>query len=125
MIAGTLRDDGVPLIMVPVAGRMWPGIIDTGFTGELELPEALRASLPVRFIGRMSSFIMADVQVEENVYLVDFPFDGRVVSAEATFVTGDEILIGTQLLRSYWLEINFPERTVRLGRYNEHAIRKG
>jgi hypothetical protein len=46
--------------------------------------------------------------------LVDFPFDGRTVHAEATFVSGSEILIGTQLLRQHRLEIHFPAQTVVL-----------
>ena len=68
-MTGTVSDDGVPIIMVPVAGQMWPGIIDTGFNGDLELPEDLRASLHVRFIGRMSSLLASGQQIEEDVYL--------------------------------------------------------
>ena len=54
--------------------------------------------------------------VEEYLYLVDFPFDGRVVQAEATFVSGNRILIGTRLLREYSLQINFVNKTVHLER---------
>ena len=114
MIAGTVTDDGVPVIMLAVAGQVWPGIIDTGFNGDLELPSILRPSLNTRFIGRMSSVLAGGQSIEEDVYLVDFPFDGRSVRAEATFVSGREILIGTQMLRHYHLEIHFPERTVLL-----------
>ncbi len=114
MISGTVSDNGVPIIMVPVAGQSWPGVIDTGFNGDLELSEDLRASLNVRFIGRLSSLLASGQQVEEDVYLVEFPFDGKMVRAEATFVPSGEILIGTQLLSPYRLEINFPEQTVRL-----------
>lgn len=46
---------------------------------------------------------------------VDFPFDGTV-TAEATFVPGQEILIGTRLLSRYRLEVNFVQRTVLLER---------
>ena len=114
MLAGTVTDDGVPVIMLLVAGQMWPAIIDTGFNGALELPESMRRSLQARFIGRMSSLLAGDQSVEEDVYLVDFLFDGRSVHAEATFVSGSEILIGTQLLRQHRLEIHFPARTVVL-----------
>ncbi len=82
-MTGTVSDDGVPMIMVPVAGQMWPGIIDTGFNGDLELPETLRGSLTVRFIGRMSSLLARGQQIEEDVYLVEFPFDGQTVRLEA------------------------------------------
>ena len=114
MLVGTVTDDGVPVITLPVAGQMWPGIIDTGFNGDLELPESLHRSLNARFIGRTSSLLGGGQSVEEDVYLVDFPFDGRTVHVEATFVSGREILIGTQLLRQYRLEIHFPARTVVL-----------
>jgi hypothetical protein len=62
MLAGTVTDDGVPVIMLFVAGQMWPSIIDTGFNGDLELPESLRQSLHARFIGR-SLFYSAVVRV--------------------------------------------------------------
>lgn len=41
MLAGTVTDDGVPVIMLLVAGQMWSGILDIGFNGDLELPESL------------------------------------------------------------------------------------
>lgn len=116
MIAGTMTDNGVPVIMLPVAGQMWSGIIDTGFNGDVELPEVLRPALRPRFIGRISSALAGGQRVEEDVYLVDFPFDGRTVRVEATFVPGSEMLIGTQLLQPYRVEIHFPARTVLLDR---------
>ena len=54
MITGTVTDDGIPMIMLPVAGQLWRGIIDTGFNGDLELPESLRSLVNARFIGRMT-----------------------------------------------------------------------
>jgi hypothetical protein len=48
--------------------------------------------------------------------VVDFPFDEETLLAEATFVPGPEILLGTHLLRLYRLEIDFLARTVRLER---------
>ena len=116
MIAGTVTDNGVPIIMLLVAGQTWPGIIDTVFNGDPELPEVLRPAVHPRFIGRISSALAGGQRIEEDIYLVEFPFDGRTIHAETTFVPGNEILIGTQLLRPYRLEIHFPERTVLLNR---------
>ena len=28
---GTVTDDGIPIILLPVAGEVWQGIVDTGF----------------------------------------------------------------------------------------------
>lgn len=116
MLTGTVTDDGVPQILLAVAGQSWPVIIDTGFNGELELPDHLRQAVNARFIGHIYVALGGGQYVEEEVYLVDFPFDGETLLAEATFVPGQEILLGAQLLRRYRLEIDFPARTVRLER---------
>ena len=54
--------------------------------------------------------------IEEDVYLVEFPFDGQIVQAEATFVLGTQILMGTHLLRDYRLTVDFVGKTVELER---------
>lgn len=116
MIEGTVTDDGVPTIMIEVASGRCQAIIDTGFNGELELPERLRPHVNARFVGRVTSLLAANQRIEEDVYLVDFPFDGQKVKAQATFVGGDEILVGTRLLRMYRLRIDFPAGIVILER---------
>ena len=45
MIEGIVSEDGVPVIELDVGGQRWQAIIDTGFNGELELPERLRSHL--------------------------------------------------------------------------------
>lgn len=114
MIEGIVSENGVPTIDVEVGGHLWKGIIDSGFNGELELPERLRLAVKARFVGRVTSLLAANQTIEEDVYLVDFPFDGQKVRAQATFVTGDDILIGTRMLREHRLEINFRVRTLRI-----------
>lgn len=52
MIVGRVTEDRVPTIQIPVAGKEWPAVIDTGFNGDLELPEALRPFLNARFRSR-------------------------------------------------------------------------
>jgi len=91
-------------------------IVDSGFKGDLELPASLQDELQGRFVGRVSSLLAAGQVIEEDVYLVDFPFDGQVFPAEATFVTADDILIGTHLLRQHRLVIDFPGKAVLLDR---------
>lgn len=116
MIEGIVSEHGVPTIALEIEGRLWPAIIDTGFNGELELPDQLRDSVNPEFVGRVTSLLAANQRIEEDVHLVDFPFDGRVVRAQATFVDGDEILIGTRLLRDTRLTVNFRSRTVLIDR---------
>jgi predicted aspartyl protease len=123
MIVGTVNIDGVPVIILTVAGQTWPATIDTGFNSDLELPDILRPFVNPRFICQVRWLLAGEQNIEEDQYLVDFPFDGQTVRAEATFTPGGEILIGTHLLREYRLEINFVERTVVLERVGE--IRTG
>ena len=114
MIYGTVSVDGVPTIPLSIASQDWKVTIDTGFNGDLELPESLRNSLNARYVGQATSALAGGQTIEEAVYLVDFPFDGEVVPAEATFVVEHHILIGTRLLRGYRLQINFVLQTVEL-----------
>ncbi len=112
MVQGVVTEDGVPAIEIQVGGRLWQAIVDTGFNGDLELPERLRSHVNAQFIGRTTSLLAASQQVEEDIYLVDFPFDGRLTLSQATLVDGDEILIGTRMLREYRLQIDFLAKTV-------------
>jgi clan AA aspartic protease len=114
LIDGIVTVDGVPAIDMEIDSQRWQAIIDTGFNGELELPGRLRAHLNAQFVGRATSLLAANQQIEEDVFLVDFPFDGQTVRVQATFVDGDAILIGTRMLRDYRLRIDFPARTVAI-----------
>src|ERR1041384_7420245 len=96
---GTVSTDGVPTIPLQIAGRDWPAVIDTGFNGDLELPEDLRGVLNARRVGRVTSALAGGQTIEEDVYLVELPFDGQIIHAEATFVPSSHILIGTHLMR--------------------------
>ncbi len=107
MIRGFVSADGVPTITLSIGGRDWTAIIDTGFNGDLELPVELHDSLNAWYVGRATSALAGAQTIEEDVYLVDFPFDDQMVQAEATFVSSSQILIGTHLLQEYFLQINF------------------
>ncbi len=114
MIRGTVSSIGVPTVTLPIVGQNWAATIDTGFNGDLELPEDIRDSLNARYVGRMTSALAGGQVIDEDAYLVSFPFDGQIIQAETTFVSGTQILIGTRLLREYRLEINFVSKTVDL-----------
>jgi predicted aspartyl protease len=116
MIRGVVNADGVPEITLRVADRDWPATIDTGFNGDLELPEALRAHVDARYAMQVVSLLAGGQELTEASYDVDFPFDGRIVNAEATFVDSDGILLGTNMLRDYRLTVDFVARTVLIER---------
>ncbi len=116
MISGEVDPDGIPYVGLPLAGRTWRAVIDSGFNGDVELPLALREELDCTYAGPVLSYLAAGQAVEEDSYVVRLAFDGELVSAEATFVPGDEILIGTRVLRNHVLTIDFPAGSVRIDR---------
>ena len=122
MIRGSVSPEGVPVIPITVSGQRWAATIDTGFNGDLELPEALRPFLNPRYIGRTCFLLAAGQTAVEDTFLVNFPFDGEAVLAEATFTSAGEILIGTGLLGRHRLEIHFPNQTVSLEQAGEASL---
>jgi predicted aspartyl protease len=116
MIEGIVDEKGLPIITLTIAGKEWKATLDTGFNGDLELPYALGSYLNPQFFGRGLSLLAGGQSLEEEHYLVNFPFDGEVVRALATFVSSEEILIGTHLLTDYRLLIDFPAAEVKLER---------
>ena len=114
MMYGTVSDIGVPTIILPIVGQEWSATIDTGFNGDLELPEVLRNVLKPQYVGRVTSSLAGGQTIEEDVYLVDFPFDSQIIQARATFVVDSDILIRTRLLQEYRLQIDFVRRAVVL-----------
>jgi predicted aspartyl protease len=116
VIVGRVTDVGQPIIQLMVAGRTWVALVDCGFNGDLELPTPLRPQVNARFRGREPWLLASGQSIEEDIYSVDFPFDDRMVYAEAPFVPGDTILVGMGLLSLYRLTIDFVARTVVLER---------
>jgi predicted aspartyl protease len=115
-VVGHVNEDGEPILVLPIAGQMCRAVIDTGFNGDLELPEYLRPALNPRFHETGLSILASGQCLEEDYYLIDFPFDGQFVEAQVTFAASNYILIGTHLLRRHRLEINFVAQTVLLER---------
>ncbi|HEX7376698.1 MAG TPA: hypothetical protein VF278_06275 [Pirellulales bacterium] len=112
LIAGHITQEGIPAIDIQIGNQAWRAIIDTGFNGDLELPEPLRSYVNARFVGRVGSLLAANQRIEEDVFLVDFPFDSRTVRAQATFTEENDILIGTGMLRDYRLMVDFRKNIV-------------
>ena len=99
-----------------MAEREWTAIVDTGFNGDVALRLSLRRHVNARFLSRIHSLLASGQVVEEDCYLADFVFDDRKLTVQATFSPGNEILIGTNLLSAYRLEIDFHQRALLLKR---------
>lgn len=116
MIEGTVSAGRVPTISLAVADKVYRSIIDTGFNGDLELPLELFDLLKPELVGEAKSLLAGGMTIIEDVYAVRIKFDGELVEAEATFVKGKEILVGTRLLRNHRLEIDFVTRKLTIER---------
>ncbi len=116
MIERTASEQGVPFVELEVFARRFVAIIDTGFNGDLELPASLQPGLLGRYVGRVTSSLAAGQIIEEDLYLVEFPFDGQTMRAEASFVSGAEMLVGTRLLKHHRLEIDFARKKLSISR---------
>jgi predicted aspartyl protease len=116
LIEGWVRKDGCPVIVLTVGDAEWVAVIDTGFNGDLELPPALATHVQPQFAGRSRFILAAGQAIEEDSFRVSFPFDGMQVKALATFVAGNEILLGTRMLRNHTLNINFVTGKVTISR---------
>ena len=116
MITRTVTTDGVPTVALSAAGKAWAAIVDTGFNGDLELPEALRPFVNPCLLAPTEWLLAGGQRIVPDTYEVDFPFDGAVTAVEATFVPDDSILIGTGLMAEYRLTVDFVAGTVLLER---------
>lgn len=116
MIEGWVSPEGVPEIIVNVGGKDWIAEIDTGFNGDLELPAALQEEVNAAPTGPVRSTLAGGQTIIEDGYDVVFPFDGELCPAQATFIEQHTVLIGTRLLRSHRLTIDFPSSTLRIER---------
>jgi predicted aspartyl protease len=116
VIEGEVGPDRLPRVTLSVGGREWPAAIDTGFNGDLELPQVLAREVGAQYDGTVYSVLADGRQIFEESYRVQFPFDGEGLAASATFAAVDEILTGTRLLRRHRLEIDFEARTVLIRR---------
>ena len=69
-----------------------------------------------RFLASTEWLLAVGQRTLEDTYEVEFPFDGEMLAAEATFVPDDSILIGTGLMAQYRLTVDFVTGTVLLER---------
>jgi predicted aspartyl protease len=118
VVKGEVTSDGEVVASIEIAGRTRRAVIDTGFTGDLQLPGDLFESLNPTFRGKVESVLANGEIIEKDIFLVDFAFDNQIIVAESSFGTSEVILIGTRLLHSHRLEVNFHVRSVLLERVN-------
>jgi predicted aspartyl protease len=113
-MTGWVTDDGTPYIIMKLDNHDWMAVVDTGFNKDFELPESLFEHVVIKHIGSAEVVLAGGRIVEEEFYEIRLMFDGNWINAEASFVTGDTILIGTRILKQYVLTIDFPSHQLEL-----------
>jgi len=116
MLTGRVTPNGLPVVPVSVGGQVFEAILDTGFEGAIQLPSVLLPGINALYVGKQKYALGDGDEADLDVYAVEIDFDATHARVLATLSDHDEILIGTDLLRSYRLTIDFPAGTVCLDR---------
>ena len=91
-----------------------PVIIDTGFNGNLSVPEKLAKRYGWPWIGNESYEIATGDVVEQKVFLGEIRWFGVQQQVYAVASHADDILMGTRLLRDRQLNINFRAKKLQI-----------
>ncbi len=119
MLKGIVNLSGEPLvktILLSINGRQYghDAIIDTGFNGSLSIPEKLAKRYQWKWAGYESYEVATGDIVQQNIYLGYIAWFGKNQEVYAVSTHSRDILIGTSLLVSQKLTINFKKRTLLL-----------
>ncbi len=116
MITSFVNRTGSPLIPLRYADQDLMAVVDSGFRGDLELPETFLGAASQDFIGSVESDLAGGQQIEEDVYQVEIDFDGSLMTVETTFADTSMALVGTRLMKEHRLQIDFVHKTLSLKR---------
>jgi clan AA aspartic protease len=117
---GRVDDDGKGLIQIVIPAsslaaeltiEAW---IDTGFTGELVLPEALVIQLGLTPSGTIDAELGDGGEVELRTYTCRLNWFGQELQIEVIGSESDNALLGIGLLLERKLFIDFPAKTVSI-----------
>jgi predicted aspartyl protease len=116
MATGQVSPAGMPVVQIEVAGHRLEAVVDTGFEGGLQLPNAWRNRLNPRPYRQVTYQLGGGQTLVEVTYLVAMTLDGHHQTVETLFAPSDEILLGVDALRDYRLTVDFPAGTVAVDR---------
>lgn len=88
MIVGSVNEDGIPTVSLTVAGQTRTGVVDTGFNGDLELPDQLRPVVNARFFGASLSHLAGNRTIEEDAFIVDLSIRRTTYHRRGDLVSG-------------------------------------
>jgi clan AA aspartic protease len=119
VLKGIVNDREEPVVNLHLISsnghaHFYPVIIDTGFNGNLSVPEKLAKRYGWPWIGNESYEIATGDVVEQKVFLGEIRWFGMQEQVYAVASHASDILMGTRLLRRYQLNINFRTRRLQI-----------
>jgi clan AA aspartic protease len=117
---GVIDDSGRALLTIslqadameqPAAIDAW---IDTGFTGDLVLPQSVVDQLSLRQSGSVDAVLADGTQVEVNTYTCFVNWFGSQRRLEVVATSGDWPLLGVGLLLGLELRVNYNSMELKL-----------
>ena len=119
MLNGIVNDRDEPVVSLHLISskghaHRHPVIIDTGFNGNLSVPEKLAKRYGWPWIGNESYEIVTGDVVEQKVFLGEIRCFGVQQQVYAVASHADDILMGTRLLRQKQLNINFLTKKLQI-----------
>jgi len=116
MLAGAITRSGSPVVPIEILGVAYLATIDTGFEGGLQLPDSFKSFCDQTIVSQQSYELPDGREIVRNLYEVQVVLDDYLVDSKTQFEESDQILMGTDALEDYRLEVNFVAGTVVLER---------
>ena len=116
MLQGRVTESGEPVVPIQLILQNQPSkvsaTIDTGFNGYLSVPKPLLLRGGWKAIGTERFEIATGAIVEQEIYFGEVLLDGRRSPVYSVATDAKDILVGTKLLRSKILTVNFRTKRV-------------
>jgi clan AA aspartic protease len=111
-IKGTINDRLAPIIKIDIeeSKEQVETILDTGFNGELMLPEKIIESLNLEWCGKEDYLVASGEMITTDVYKGHLNWFGKRCAVEVMGTSAKQGLLGMQLLSSCIISINVPEK---------------
>lgn len=112
--SGRVNSSREALVLVRLGGETMECVVDTGFDGGLMLPGTLIESLQIPIIGELVFEMVGGARMTAEVGLGEIEWLGKLRTVELIGSKGNDALIGTELLTSTTLNIDYIASTVRI-----------
>ena len=91
-------------------------VVDTGFDGGLMLPRSFVSQLQIPIIGELTFEMVGGARMSAEIGLGDIEWLGESREVEVIVSEAEDALIGTELLLSATLIIDYPTSSVQISR---------